>query len=107
VNVLPATLNVEDTGTVAIEIFGADGAPVSEIDLGSIRLSGGVAPQAVSSNGTSVLAGFAAADVIASLRATLGRAPYNGEVVSIELTGSLLDDTLIHGSDTIQIQVFN
>lgn len=108
VNVLPAALNAEGTGTVTIAMSVADSVNLGEIDLNSIRLSGGVAPRATSYNGgASLLVDFSEADVILSIQSTLGRAPDDGEWVAVELTGSLLDGRLIHGFDTVQIHVSN
>jgi hypothetical protein len=105
--VIPSTFDVKNTGVVAIAILGGDGVDLSQIDLESIQLSRAV-PQAVSYNGVSrLLAEFSSADMLQAIHAALGRAPIDGDSVTLELTGSLLDGTLIHGSATVLIHVPN
>jgi hypothetical protein len=106
VDILPDTFNVEGTQTVAIAIRSGEGVDVTQIDLRSIRLSGAVAPQSASHDGgTSLVTGFSAADVIHAIHVRLGRAPHDGESVTLELTGALLDGTPIRGSDVLKVQL--
>jgi hypothetical protein len=106
VDVLPATLSPSDAGTVAVAIL-CDG----QVDLGGLVLASlglaGVAPVVASYNGGSVLLEFSAADVIQAAYATFGTAPHDGDSMTLELSGALLDGTLIYGADSVEIHVID
>lgn len=122
----PKTLTVPSQTIVTIAVVGTSSLDVRQIDAGSMRLSGGVAPVQVGYRDVStttvkttvdtsgvacsttdsdfkqhLMLQFAAPDVVASMTATLGRAPVDGDSVVLELTGTL-NGTSIRGQAALR-----
>jgi hypothetical protein len=124
--VCPKTLTIPGQGSVAIAIVGADSLDVTQIVAGSLRLTGNVAPTQTNYLDVSTATGrmnktevdcnvagadlqndlvvlFTNADVVASMTATLGHAPSNGEVVTLEITGSFQNGSTLRGRASVRV----
>jgi hypothetical protein len=105
VEVVPATLNVEDPGVLTMTIHGSDALDVRQIDLASIRLLGALAPGAARCEGRDLFVEVPAADLSQAINAAIGRAAADRESVTFELTGSVPNGPAIHGLATVQVLV--
>lgn len=97
--------NTGSKGVLPVAILGSAGTDVAQIDLASVKLAGLVP---VKTAVTDIQAdGYA--DVVMHFRdqdvAGLLAGSINGEVVGLELTGTMLDGTLITGTDTLTLIV--